>query len=192
MTFFLSLTSVDVEICLADYSYRDFKTIVRMINNSSEYQTQESLNRQEAAARMVVGFVLNKSDCRRVQLLQFFDEKFDHTKCQRRCDNCTKDAPVVEQDLTKESRDIVALVESFGTQNVTIDHCRAVYKGAKTDPVRKKGHDRLPLYGSGKHLPNDLMEQLFRRLCFLGITDENAVLGTNHFHTYYFGVRWLF
>ncbi|KAF9267711.1 ATP-dependent DNA helicase, partial [Marasmius fiardii PR-910] len=171
--------------CILYYTYRDFKAIVKMIHNDDT--TPESRTRQENAARLVVAYALNKSDCRRVQLLQFFNENFDDRLCQRRCDNCTKDGPVQEEDLTEEAQEIVRLMQSFGSDHISLEHCRAVYKGANTDAVRKKRHDQLKLFGAGKHLANDLMEQLFKHLCLLKITDEMArPMGPKNFHVYYF------
>ncbi|KAI3604779.1 atp-dependent helicase [Moniliophthora roreri] len=173
--------------CVLYYSYRDFRTIVRMINspNNNQPLPPESIKRQEAQARNVVEYVLNKSDCRRVQLLQFFDERFDHRDCQRHCDNCMQDGETVEQDLTNEAQDVLKLMQELSQQKVTIDHCRAVFKGANTEAIRTKGHNSLSLYGAGKHLPNDLLEQLFKRLLFLEAIEEVSVMGNAGFHTYY-------
>ena len=184
----LKLSEVLTRSPPTDYSYRDFKTILRMLNNPNQPVSVESIKRQETQARTVVEYILNKSDCRRVQLLQFFDERFDHKDCQRNCDNCMQGGEAQEQDLTSEAQDIVKMMRDFNGTNVTMDHCRAVFKGANTEAIRSKRHNAVPLYGAGKHLPNDLLGQLFKRLLFLGVIDEVSVVGTAGYHTYYLQV----
>ncbi|KAF5367500.1 hypothetical protein D9758_003687 [Tetrapyrgos nigripes] len=176
--------------CVLYYSYRDYKAIVKMINNPSnnEKVDQDSIRRQETQARIVVEYCLNQSDCRRVQLLHFFGEKFDPRHCGRNCDNCSYQGEVEQMDVTKEAKNIVLLVKYFQDHNkqVTLDHCRAVFKGADTSAIRSKGHQHVPLYGKGSHLSNELLEQLFKRLCLEGATDEVSVIGRNGWHNYYF------
>ncbi|KAJ4476228.1 DNA helicase [Lentinula aciculospora] len=165
--------------CLLFYSYRDYKVIVKMINNprngdTSELVSPEARKRQELQAKIVVEYCLNVSDCRRVQLLQFFGEKFERRHCRRFCDNCSHAVEMVERDLTEEARAIVTLTQHFHStaQLVTLEQCRAIFRGADTSVVRERGHNRLPQYGAGKHLDIELHEQLFKRLCFLEGLDE--------------------
>lgn len=143
------------------------------------------IERQEQDARNVVAYCENDSDCRRVQLLQFFGEKFDKRVCNRRCDNCKNEDIMVDHDLSKETRDVIALVRSFGQQNVTIDHCRLVLKGSKNSNVTTKGHDQLPLYGCGSHLPPEVIELLFSRLLFLDVLVEVSIVNTSGWHNQY-------
>ncbi|THV03242.1 ATP-dependent DNA helicase [Dendrothele bispora CBS 962.96] len=178
--------------CILYYSYRDYKLILKMINNpeNTERLGREGLARLEAQARNVVEFCLNQSDCRRLQLLQFFNEKFDPRLCRRQCDNCAYSGVVSQEDLTKEAKDVVALVKHFQDrgEQVTLDHCRSVFKGAATTIIRTKRHDQITYYGKGKHLANELLEQLFKRLCLLGATDEVSMPAPNGWHNYYFQV----
>ncbi|KAJ3998952.1 DNA helicase [Lentinula boryana] len=178
--------------CLLFYSYRDYKVILKMINNPkngdpSELASPEARKRQESRVKAVMQYCLNVSDCRRVQLLQFFNEKFERRHCRRFCDNCSHAVQMVEQDLTEEAKAIVGLVQQFHHtgQLVTLDQCRAVFKGADTSAVRERNHNRLPQYGAGKHLNAELLEQLFKRLCFLEGLDEVSMQSNGGWHVYY-------
>ncbi|KAE9407730.1 ATP-dependent DNA helicase [Gymnopus androsaceus JB14] len=178
--------------CVLFYAYRDYKAIVRMINNPrngdpKELASPEARKRQELQAKIVMEYCLNVSDCRRVQLLQFFGEKFDRRHCRQFCDNCSHSVDMIEQDLTNEAKDVIRLVQQFLSMNeqVTLDHCRAVFKGADTTAVRARNHNRMAQYGAGKHLDNELLEQLFKRLCFLEALDEISVQGNQGWYQYY-------
>ncbi|KAJ3727920.1 DNA helicase [Lentinula raphanica] len=178
--------------CLLFYSYRDYKVILKMINNPkngdpSELASPEARKRQESQVKMVMQYCLNVSDCRRVQLLQFFNEKFDRRHCRQFCDNCSHGAAMIEQNLTEEAKSIIDLVQEFHHtgQLVTLDHCRSVFKGADTSVIRERGHNRLPQYGGGKHLDSELLEQLFKRLCYLEGLDEVSMQSNGGWHVYY-------
>lgn len=165
-----------------------------MINNprnGEELASPEARKRQEEQAKRVMEYCLNVSDCRRVQLLQFFGEKFDRYHCRQFCDNCSHSVEMLEQDLSIEAKDVVSLVQQFLTtkQQVTLDHCRAVFKGADTAAIRERNHNRLAQYGGGKHLDNELLEQLFKRLCFMEAIDEVSIQGNGGWHKYYLQVR---
>ncbi|KIK63143.1 hypothetical protein GYMLUDRAFT_84122 [Collybiopsis luxurians FD-317 M1] len=180
--------------CLLFYSYRDYKIIIKMINNprnGEELSTPEARKRQEQQVRNVVEYCLNVSDCRRVQLLQFFNEKFDRRQCHQFCDNCSHSVEMNEHDLTEESKEIISLAQHLHSlgERVTLDHCRAIYKGADTAVIRDRDHNRLAQYGRGKHLDNELLEQLFKRLCFLECIDEESTLGKGGWYVYYLKVR---
>ncbi|KAF5377371.1 hypothetical protein D9757_008039 [Collybiopsis confluens] len=180
--------------CVLFYSYRDYKIIVKMINNprnGEEMSTPEARKRQEEQVRNVMAYCCNVSDCRRVQLLQFFNEKFDRRLCRKFCDNCSHSVDMNQQDLTEESKAIISLAHNIYSsgEKITLDHCRAIFKGADTAAVRERNHNSLPQYGHGKHLDNDLLEQLFKRLCFLEALDEESTLSKGGWYVYYLKVR---
>ncbi|KAF9069237.1 hypothetical protein BDP27DRAFT_1363534 [Rhodocollybia butyracea] len=164
--------------------------IVKMINNArngEELASPQARKRQEEQAKRVMEYCLNVSDCRRVQLLQFFGEKFDRRHCRQFCDNCSHSVEMLERDLSNEAKAVVSLVQQFlaTKQQVTLDHCRAVFRGADTAAIRDRNHNRLPQYAGGKHLDNELLEQLFKRLCFMEAIDEVSIQGNGGWHNYY-------
>ncbi|KAJ7593079.1 DNA helicase [Mycena floridula] len=170
--------------CVLYYSYRDFESLRRMIRKEKE-TPMESIERQEQDVRNVVAYCENDSECRRVQLLQFFGEKFDKRGCQGRCDNCKNQKEKVEYDVSKEARDVIALIKSLGNQNVTVDQCRLVLKGSKNSQIMNKGYDKLSLYGSASNLSIDIIEQLFSKLLFMDVLSEESIANASGWHTQY-------
>lgn len=180
---FIFLVCWVAEYSCADYSYRDFEVLRKMIRKEKD-TPRDSIERQEQDARAVVTYCENDSDCRRVQLLQFFGEKFDKRLCSRRCDNCRSQDVLVEHDLTKEAGNAVALVRSFST-HVTLDQCRLILKGSKNASVLNKGHDKLRLYGAASHLSMEVIELLFAKLLFLDALVEESIANASGWHNQY-------
>jgi superfamily II DNA helicase RecQ len=147
----------------------------------------ENLERQEDAVRSVVQYCQNISECRRVQLLQYFGESFDPKECRRRCDNCDHDGIFTVEDVTKEAKDVLTLVKYFqnGRERVTFKHCQAVFRGANTSPIRERQHDKHPLYGAGRHMSNELREQLFQKLLAIEGLNTVSIKNQSGFHHAY-------
>lgn len=162
-----------------------------MIRKPQQPATKESIERQEQAVRDVVQYCQNDSDCRRVQILQYFGEKFDKKDCGRRCNNCRNDQALVARDVTDEAKDVINLVRSLqeGKENVTVAQCREIFRGAKTASIRDKGHDRHPLYGAGKDMPKELLEQLLGKLLYLDAFQEYSISNNSGYHTQYVKAR---
>ncbi|KAF9001987.1 P-loop containing nucleoside triphosphate hydrolase protein [Cyathus striatus] len=139
----------------------------------------EAIKRQEDAARDVVQYCENSSDCRRVQLLQFFGENFDSKDCTNGCDNCADTREVVIEDVTVHARNAVMIVQSLNTkrENITLNQLQNVLRGANTSDIRDKGHDKSPLYGSAKDVPKELLEKL--------ILEVFSIDNGSGFHTEY-------
>jgi len=147
----------------------------------------DSIKRQTAAARAVVDYCINISECRRVQLLRYFDERFDKMVCAHGCDNCADPLPLVTRDVTKEAKFAVELVQTFQAKAelVTLAHCRDILKGSKTTNIKARQREKLSLHGSARDMPSDLLEQMFRRLCLMDVLSEHSVMQASGFHNEY-------
>ncbi|KAJ7074415.1 DNA helicase [Mycena amicta] len=136
--------------CILHYCYRDvqpFRTMIR--NNKDKMATRESIARQEEALNVVVRYCQNNTICRRTQILQHFGEQFDETECKGRCNNCAEKGTRVHQDITDDARTVLSLVQTLelGKENVTLDHCRHIFKGSNLAAIREKQHDKLSAFG---------------------------------------------
>lgn len=176
-----------------DYSYQDFQIIVKMIKNPSKDQPQPTpaaLARQEAAARAVMEYCLNRSECRRVQLLQYFGEKFDKKGCYPLCDNCAHESPLVSQDVTTEAHGAIELVKylQIRKEKVTSTQCRAILRGSKNIDVLNKQHDKLPMHAKAQSMPPELLEQMIQRLLYLDVLMEVSVENKSGYHNMYLEV----
>ncbi|KNZ79386.1 ATP-dependent DNA helicase hus2/rqh1 [Termitomyces sp. J132] len=165
--------------CILYFLFKDFVALKNMIerpdsNNNSP--SRETIDRQTAAARAVVDYCTG-SECRRVELLHYFDEKFDKGLCNRGCDNCDNPLPLETRDLTKEANDAVELVKSLQerAELVTLAQCRDVLRGANTILMRSKHFDEERIFGSAREIPLELIDTLLRKLCMMDVLTEHSV-----------------
>ncbi|KAF8185054.1 ATP-dependent DNA helicase [Mycena galopus ATCC 62051] len=177
--------------CILYYAYRDLQPILRMIKDTKDPNTTPaSIERQEQAVRAVVRYCENDSECRRTQILRHFGENFDEKDCHGQCNNCANKGLLVVEDFTKEAQTVLSLVQSLqrGHENVTVDHCRNIFKGANLAPIREKRHDQHPAFGAGKDMPKELLELLFNKLLFHDALAEISVQTTSKWHQQYLKV----
>ncbi|KAJ7156117.1 DNA helicase [Mycena crocata] len=174
--------------CVLYYAYRDYQKILKMIRDPKDANTTpQSIERQEQAARIVLQYCENNSVCRRVQVLQHFGEKFDKKDCRGQCNNCANEGLFVTDDFTKDAKNILSLVQSLerGQENVTVDQCRSIFKGANVAALRDRKHDLHPLFGAGKDMPKELAELLFNKLLYLDALKEQSTLTKSKWHVQY-------
>jgi bloom syndrome protein len=100
---------------------------------------KEQIERQQANAKQVVGFCLNKLDCRRAQILSYFGEKFSASECRKTCDTCMNPERVVMKDVSQLMKAVVKLVKQITahrSESVTIVHIVDVFRGSKSKKVQ--------------------------------------------------------
>lgn len=121
-------------ICILFYNWQDTHMLQKLIDKGDGTAEQKQHRREDLTR--VVQFCMNRTDCRRAQVLQYFDEMFDVTQCQATCDNCAKQGGEVEQrDVSETSKEVVELVKQIGTK-FTMLHCIDVFRGSKAAKVR--------------------------------------------------------
>jgi len=148
--------------CYLYYGYQDTSALKRMIDDGEG--SWEQKERQRKMLRNVVQFCENKSDCRRVQVLLYFNEPFRRENCNGGCDNCNSTSSFESQDFTDYAVSAVKLVRHLERENVTLLHCVDVFRGSKTKKIVDADHTRLPEYGAGADLDRGEIERLFYRL----------------------------
>lgn len=172
--------------CVLYSSFQDYKAFCNMIRKD-ENATEESIKRQEEAAKAVFRYCENTTDCRRVQVLQYFDEKFDKRLCHRGCDNCEAAEGRVAEDVLDTAKKIVKLVQVVNDTRATMTMAQlaSVLRGANTKENRSKQLDQLPGYGLAKDMPSELLELILNRLQYLEILSDYSVMNARGFHTAY-------
>jgi ATP-dependent DNA helicase RecQ len=104
--------------------------------------------------------------CRRVSLLAYFGEA-DAQPCGN-CDNCLNPPQLVE--ATRQAQMLFSAIartgERFGAAHV-ID----VVRGADTEKIRERGHDRLPTHGVGADMPKSYWQGLVRQCLASGFLE---------------------
>jgi len=180
----------DLISCI-DFNIGDLKKLISQIR-STEGITQESKQRQEEAVRNVYRFCENTSECRRVQILQHFDERFEKGTCAKGCDTCQENHETVSKDVTTQMLTILRMIQFVNQERkekVTRNQLTMVLRGSKSAETKSKSFDELPGYGSCKDLDVDLLELILNRLEFLEIIMSASESNKMNFHCEYLIVR---
>lgn len=172
--------------CYLYYGYQDTSALKRMIDDGEG--SWEQKERQRQMLRTVVGFCENKSDCRRVQVLSYFNEPFKSEDCNGACDNCNSKSSFESKDFSSYAIVAIALVERIEHQNVTLLHCVDVLRGSKTKKILDLGHVNLEEYGAASDLERGDVERLFYRLLSEDALAEKNVVNKGGFASNYLHV----
>jgi bloom syndrome protein len=160
--------------CFMYYGYQDTSMIKRMIDDGEGSWDQKE--RQRQMLRMVIQFCENKTDCRRVQVLSYFNESFSKEDCRGSCDNCNSNSSFETQDFTDHAAAALDLVKKIQKDSVTLLHCVDAFRGAKTKKIMDLHHNDLQGYGAGSGIDRGNVERLFYRLLSEdAIKEQNVV-----------------
>ncbi|KAF2482025.1 P-loop containing nucleoside triphosphate hydrolase protein, partial [Neohortaea acidophila] len=170
--------------CYLLYGYHDAGRIRTMIEKN-ENSSWEQRQRQYDMLRNVVQFCENKSDCRRVQVLGYFNERFHKDDCEGQCDNCTSGSHFETVDFTQYAEQAIRLVSAIHQDKVTLPYCIDVYRGMSKSRIKASGHEDLPDYGAGKDLDRGDVERLFIRLFGEEALEEENVVNKMGFANQY-------
>jgi bloom syndrome protein len=171
--------------CIMFYSYRDARQIQSMIQRDEEL-TEEGKENHMEKLRQVVQYCSNTTDCRRKQVLHYFNENFDVQQCNKQCDNCKNNLniSVVLKDCTEYSRDILNLVQTIQHERVTVLQCQDIFKGSRSNKIIKMGHHNNPYHGKGKDLEKTDIERIFLDLLFGNYLNEYYIMRAGFASTY--------
>ncbi|KAK9450719.1 uncharacterized protein V1518DRAFT_380655 [Limtongia smithiae] len=172
--------------CILYYAYRDATSMMSMIDRDKEidFQTKE---KQRTFLKQVVQYCENKTDCRRLQVLRYFNEAFDAALCHRNCDNCRLvDASSIEiRDITEITKNIIRVVRELQSSTVTLLYCIDVFRGSKTAKIQNAGHDSVECYGAGKELDRGDVERIFHHLVTEDVLKETSTVnGAGYANSY--------
>lgn len=111
--------------------------------------TEEQVLRNQQGLAKMASYCLNEITCRRTMLLAHFDEKFDSTQCDPKCDNCLNSggAVISNVDVTDHAKAIVDITEMCYSK--TTAYVLEVYMGRKSR-VKDSSHLNHPAFGGGK------------------------------------------
>lgn len=112
--------------------------------------------------------------CRRRELLEYFGESFPGENCES-CDNCLE--PRESYDGTLHAQKFLSCVyriRQAGGFSVGMMHVVEVLTGAKTEKVRRLGHDQLSTYGIGADISRSHWAAIGRELLRLGYLAQGS------------------
>lgn len=174
--------------CIVFYSKSDLLTQKWMIDKGREEQRQkhgyvdESYENQYLSniesLNAMAAYCEEDCTCRRSMLLHHFGESFNVADCRGSCDNCKATGPahqIVQADMSEAAKTLLNVVRQ-ANQNLSTSLLTAVFRGANTQMVRKKGLDSSPVFGCGKHLklPISRVEATISKMVQAGVVFENT------------------
>ncbi|KAH8814138.1 hypothetical protein F5882DRAFT_447144 [Hyaloscypha sp. PMI_1271] len=162
--------------CYLYYGYSDTAALKRFI-----YENDASPEQKERQRRMLsnmIQFCENRSDCRRVQVLAYFGEKFAKEDCEHTCDNCSSDTVFQDVDFTTQAKTAMKIVQKLQGQKVTLLHCVDILRGASTKKIKDSGHNNVEGFGAAEHMARGEVERLyFQLLMENALSEDNVVRG---------------
>ena len=169
--------------CYLFYGYQDAGKLRKMIDEGDGDWQQKA--RQHEMLQKMIQFCENHSDCRRVQVLQYFNENFQREQCEGKCDNCNSGSTFEDVDFTDYVQKAINLVDAIASSKVTLIQCMDIFRGATTKKINENGHSDLREYGCGKNLDRGDIERLFSRLVSEGVLREDNVVNKAGFACQY-------
>ena len=141
------------------------------------------LRNTQGLAKMTA-YCLNDIECRRSILLAHFDEQFDSSKCEPKCDNCkNKRGVLTNVDMSQHGLNLAEIVElcmeggrrrrggNGGGSGQTAAYIVEFYMGRKSR-IKSNSHLTHPLFGAGKgHLKDNDVYRVIEELCCMRIFD---------------------
>ena len=156
----------DPSLCVLYYGGGDVPKLRHFLDQISDERERalavRKLNRMAEFA--------GRNQCRRRQLLAYFEETYPEENCAS-CDICTGKAATL--DATREAQMVLSAVARTG-ERFGASHVVDVLVGADTQKVRDLGHDSIKTYGVGKHKDKPWWRSLIGEMLgrgFLGMDD---------------------
>ncbi|KAI0340716.1 ATP-dependent DNA helicase [Trametopsis cervina] len=154
--------------CRLYYAFKDALWPLKCAREDNRDEEDKEDERQNILR--VVQYCQNKVDCRRVQVLNYFDERFEQGNCNKNCDNCHNPTPIVYEDVKDSACKLIEVARETGgtvTRNMVVE----IYLG-KTN--KSKGWERYNTFAIGKGESKERAERIFDHLCALGILELEA------------------
>lgn len=169
--------------CYLYYGYQDTSALKRMIDEGEG--TWDQKERQRQMLRNVIQFCENKSDCRRVQVLNYFGESFNREDCKASCDNCNSNSTFETQDFSELATAAISMVKKIEDDKVTLLHCVDVFRGSKTKKITDLHHYELSEFGAGSNIDRGDVERIFYRLLSEDALSEHNIMNKSGFANQY-------
>ncbi|NEU07174.1 DNA helicase RecQ [Flavihumibacter sp. R14] len=142
-------------VCVAFYSQKD-------IDKLTKFMKDKPVSEREIGTQILKEVIdySESSVCRRKQILHYFGENFNEAGCNNMCDNCrsTKKFFGGEEPLLQ----VLKLIQEFG-EKFDDQHIINIMMGVDNAQVSSYGHDKLPIFGTGKESGEILWKSLMRQ-----------------------------
>lgn len=163
--------------CILYYSYGDMSRIRRLLMMED---TKTNLRQNMDNLFRMIQYCENESDCRRLQLLEYFAERFSSDTCRNSstpCDNCQSHVPHSTEDVSDLVKVIVQSLQRIPTkdQYTIVQHLEALRGGNST----RQYLVNLPYYKRGLELSKHDLERLLHMMVLKDIICEDLHVGAH-------------
>jgi bloom syndrome protein len=169
--------------CYLYYGYQDTASLYSFIDKGEG--SQEEKDRQRKMLGRMVQYCENKSDCRRVELLTYFGERFRKEDCAHTCDNCNSDSVFETQDVSDLAKAAVNVVKNLHRDDITVLNCVDVLRGIKIKKATHVPPEDVAGYGIASHMHRGEVERLVHRLLGENAIKEKNIVNRAGFATQY-------
>lgn len=150
--------------CYLYFTSKDVVKLKRMLFSDNDIPYEQKERKLEMLKKMEQ-FCQNHSDCRRTQVLNYFNERFAKQECDATCDNCWSNCATQIRDYTDVAAAAIALVADAISKHLekslSIINCIDAFIGSKST-VQHLNH--LKNFGHGKKLERGETERVFYHL----------------------------
>ncbi|MCL4138194.1 UNVERIFIED_CONTAM: hypothetical protein GTU68_027015, partial [Idotea baltica] len=142
--------------CILFYNFNDIVKLEKFMKDKpvSERESGKHLLYEMAA-------FAESGTCRRKQMLHYFGEIFDDSKCEKMCDNCRypKETFNAEKTTLQVLQAVSQVNEKFGAAHIV-----NILRGSNNQQINIYEHDKLPVYGTGKEFDEKRWKSIFSQL----------------------------
>jgi len=154
-----------------------------MIKKKSREVLRVELNNLDQVAY----FCTNNIECRRVQIMRYFGEKFNPEECMANkrsiCDNCVNKKEFKKENYTVKAKLIlqsIFQVNKSTSRDFTLNYFIDVIKGSNNQKINSTGHNSLPCYAICKDLAKVDIERLLRKMKSENLIEEEIKILQHH------------
>lgn len=123
-------------LCVLFWSYGDAIKHERFINDGEGTREHKESKRRDL--RAIQQYCVNKTDCRRTQVLQYFGETFSSEMCGGTCDNCDTKGEFELKDVTESAVQAIKLARSIPAGSATMCYLVDVFRGSRMKKVCRR------------------------------------------------------
>lgn len=155
------------------YRFGEYLTMLRMIREDRELKP-DVREHHIALLKKVMQYCENDIDCRRKQVLQYFNEQFDPRLCEMKCDNCRsmREKTIANKDVSEPARDVVRALDAVKLDRITEQQCIEILCGRSSRKIRECGYARLEQYGCLSKYGATFVERLVHDLLARDILED--------------------
>ncbi len=150
--------------CITFYSYKDIQKLDKFMHG-------KPVAEQEIGRQLLLDTVsyAETAICRRIILLHYFGEKYEHENCNN-CDNCLNPKEYVEaqDEITRMLETILEVREKYKA-----DHIADILTGQTTAAVKSFRHDTLESFGCGDDHDEHFWNAVFRQSMVAGLINKD-------------------